>query len=95
VVHGGHLSSTEPADSTSKPASFLGEAFNQIGRISRNRDRRDLLKFDLSQLWQSTAWRASPLMLRAAPGGNAEADADQKCNRAADATPRPGVMRKD
>jgi hypothetical protein len=49
-------------------------------------------RFDLAQLWQSTPWRAGHLIFRAAPGRNAESDADQKCNPAADATPRSGVV---
>jgi hypothetical protein len=34
-------------------------------------------------------------MFRAAPGRNAETDADQNCNRAAGATPRSGVVREN
>jgi hypothetical protein len=61
--------------------------YNQIWRIPRKASTTLILRFDLAQLWQGTAWRASPFMFGAAPGGNAEADADQKSNRAADATP--------
>jgi hypothetical protein len=42
-----------------------------------------------------TAWRAGHFTFGAAPGGNAESNADQKCNRAADATPRSGVLREN
>jgi hypothetical protein len=42
-----------------------------------------------------TPWRACYFTFRAAPGCNAETDADQKRNRAADATPRAGVVREN
>jgi hypothetical protein len=61
--------------------------FNQIWRIPRKASTILILRFDLAQLWQSTAWRACYFTFGAAPGRNAETDADQKCNGAADAAP--------
>jgi hypothetical protein len=46
-------------------------------------------------LWQGTAWRAGHFTFSAAPGGNAETDADQQCSSAAETTPGSRVMRKD
>jgi hypothetical protein len=66
---------------------FLLGGFNQIWRIPRKASTTLILRFDLAQLCQSTPWRACHLTFRAAPGCNAETDADQKCNPAADATP--------
>ena len=43
-------------------------------------------------LWLGTAWRAGHFTFGAAPGGDAESDADHKCRGAADATPGPGVV---
>jgi hypothetical protein len=45
-------------------------------------------------LWHGMTWRAGHFTFRAAPGGDAETDADQQCSSAAEATPGPGVMRK-
>jgi len=76
----------ERADLTSKPASFLGKALTRSGAYQGTVTAL-ILKFDLAQLWLSTAWRACYFTFRAAPGRDAETDADLNCNRAADATP--------
>jgi hypothetical protein len=44
-------------------------------------------------LWQGTAWRAGHFTFSAAPGGNAETDADQQCSSAAETTPGSRMMR--
>jgi hypothetical protein len=84
----------EPADSTWKLRGFWS-ALTQVWHVTRKPSTALTLRFDLAQLWQSTAWRAGYFMFRAAPGRNAETGADQNCNRAADATPRSGVSREN
>jgi hypothetical protein len=79
---------------------YTGSGFQSCEASTRSGASQEIvtaliLKFDLAQLRQSTPWRAGNFTFRAAPGRNAETDAGQNCNRAADATPRSGVVRKN